>query len=134
MIELILNVSFMFSGCLGALDSNGIDDVVDHEYETLPRVRYSHTWKILKYWWPTVTISRSRAQLLINLYDQVNTSLGPSATKHSMMTQHRDKKQRYPGNLKLTKKNDNIKRKEAEEFFKLEVNFERLKKEHKSMS
>ena len=38
MIELILNVSFMFSGCLGALDSNGIDDVVDHEYETLPQL------------------------------------------------------------------------------------------------
>jgi hypothetical protein len=35
MIELILNVSFMFSGCLGALDSNGMDDVVDHEYDTL---------------------------------------------------------------------------------------------------
>ena len=86
MIELILNVSFMFSGCLGALDSNGIDDVVDHEYDTLPWVRYSHTWKIKKYWWPTVTISRFRAQFLINPHDQVNTSLGPKATEHSMMT------------------------------------------------
>ena len=37
MIELIFNVSFMFSGCLGALDSTGMDDVVDHEeYDTLP--------------------------------------------------------------------------------------------------
>ena len=36
MIELILSISFMFSGCLGALDSNGMDDVVDHEYDTLP--------------------------------------------------------------------------------------------------
>ena len=26
----------MFNGCLGALDSNGMDDVVDHEYDTLP--------------------------------------------------------------------------------------------------
>ena len=26
----------MFSGCLGALGSNGMDDVVDHEYDTLP--------------------------------------------------------------------------------------------------
>ena len=38
MIELILNVSSMFSGCLGALDSNGMDDVVDHEYDTLPPI------------------------------------------------------------------------------------------------
>ena len=26
----------MFNGCLGALDSNGMDDVVDHDYDTLP--------------------------------------------------------------------------------------------------
>ena len=38
MIELILNVSFMFSRCLGALDSNGMGDVVDHEHETLPQL------------------------------------------------------------------------------------------------
>ena len=25
----------MFNGCLGALDSNDMDDVVDHEYDTL---------------------------------------------------------------------------------------------------
>ena len=37
MIELILNVSFMVSGRLGMLESNGMDDVVDHEYDTLPR-------------------------------------------------------------------------------------------------
>jgi hypothetical protein len=36
MIKLILSISFMFSGCLGSLDSNGMDDVVDHEYDTLP--------------------------------------------------------------------------------------------------
>ena len=36
MINLILSVSSMFNGCLGALDSNGMDDVVDHEYDTLP--------------------------------------------------------------------------------------------------
>jgi hypothetical protein len=36
MIIEILSVSFMFSGCLGALDSNSVDDVVDHEYDTLP--------------------------------------------------------------------------------------------------
>ena len=36
MINLILSISFMFNGCLGALDSNGMDDVVDHEYDTLP--------------------------------------------------------------------------------------------------
>ena len=35
MIELILSISSMFSGCLGALDSNGMDDAVDHEYNTL---------------------------------------------------------------------------------------------------
>ena len=41
MIELILNVSFMFSGCLGALDSNGIETMLlttstipSHEYGT----------------------------------------------------------------------------------------------------
>ena len=32
MINLILSVN----GCLGALDSNDMDDVVDHEYDTLP--------------------------------------------------------------------------------------------------
>ena len=36
MINSILSISFMFNGCLGALDSNGMDDVVDHEYDTLP--------------------------------------------------------------------------------------------------
>jgi hypothetical protein len=36
MIKLIFSISFMFSGCLGALDSNGMDDAVDHEYDTLP--------------------------------------------------------------------------------------------------
>jgi hypothetical protein len=36
MSKLILSISFMFSGCLGALDSNGMDDVVDHEYDILP--------------------------------------------------------------------------------------------------
>jgi hypothetical protein len=36
MIKLCFSMSFMFSGCLGALDSNGMDDVVDHEYDTLP--------------------------------------------------------------------------------------------------
>ena len=36
MIELILNVSFMVSGRLGTLESNGMDDIVDHEYDTLP--------------------------------------------------------------------------------------------------
>ena len=30
MIELILNVSFMVSGRLGTLESNGMDDVVEH--------------------------------------------------------------------------------------------------------
>jgi hypothetical protein len=54
MIELILNVSFMFSGCLEVLDSNGMDDVVDHEYDTLPpstpdaRTATQYTWKFLK--------------------------------------------------------------------------------------
>ena len=104
MIELILNVSFMFSGCLGALDSNGIDDVVDHEYDTLPRVRYSHTWIFLNYWWPTVTISRFRVQFLINLHDQVNTSLGPRATKHSMMTPAQRQKAKVSRQLKAHKK------------------------------
>ena len=44
MIELLLNVSFMVSGRLGMLESNGMDDVVDHEYDTLPRARCSYTW------------------------------------------------------------------------------------------
>ena len=36
MINLILSISLMFNGCLGVLDINGMDDVVDHEYDTLP--------------------------------------------------------------------------------------------------
>ena len=36
MIQLMFSISSMVSGCLGTLDSNGMDDVVDHEYETLP--------------------------------------------------------------------------------------------------
>ena len=38
MIELILNVSLMFSRCLGALGSNVMGDVIDHECETLPQL------------------------------------------------------------------------------------------------
>ena len=37
-IKLILSMLFMFSGRLGALDSNGMGDVVDHEHETLPQL------------------------------------------------------------------------------------------------
>ena len=52
----------MFNGCLGALDSNGMDDVVDHEYDTLPpstldackstpgKLKNIHAW-------PAVTVS-----------------------------------------------------------------------------
>ena len=36
MIEQILIVSSMFSRCLEALAGNGMDNVVDHEYDTLP--------------------------------------------------------------------------------------------------
>ena len=97
----------MFSGCLGALDIDCIDDVVDHEYEydTLPRVRYSHTWKIKKYWWPTVTISRFRAHFLINPHDQVNTSL-----------RQKVKALRYPSILKLTKKKKTLSAKKLRNF------------------
>jgi hypothetical protein len=127
----------MFNGCLGALDSNGMDDVVDHEYDTLPpstldarkatpgKFKNIHD-QLLQFPVPS--------QFLINPHDQVNTSLGPRATKHSMMTPAQRQKAKVSQQLKAHKKNDNIKRKEAEEFFKLEVNFERLKKKHKSMS
>ena len=136
-INLILSVSSMFNGCLGALDSNGMDDVVDHEYDTLPpstldarkatpgKFKNIHD-QLLQFPVPS--------QFLINPHDQVNTSLGPRATKHSMMTPAQRQKAKVSRQLKAHKKNNNIKRKEAEEFFKLEVNFERLKKKHKSMS
>jgi hypothetical protein len=129
MIELILNVSFMFSGCLGALDSNSMDDVVDHEYDTLP----PSTLDACK-----ATPGKSKnihdqllqfpvsSQFLINPRDQVNTSLGPRATKHSMTTPAWRQKTKVSRQLKAHKKKDNIKRKEAEEFSKLEVNIERL--------
>ena len=137
MIELILNVSFMFSGCLGALNSNGMDDVVVHEYDTLPPstldARKATPGKLKNIHDQLLQFPVS-SQFLINPHDQVNTSLGPRATKHSMMTPARRQKAKVSRQLKAHKKNDNIKRKEAEEFSKLEVNFERLKKKHKSMS
>jgi hypothetical protein len=90
MIELILIVSFMFIGCLGALDSNGIHDVVDHEYDTLPPstldARKATPGKLKKYIHDQVLQFPVSSQFLINPHDQVNTSLGPRATKHSMMT------------------------------------------------
>jgi hypothetical protein len=57
MIKLILNISFMCSGCLGALDmsSNGMENAVDHDYDTLPpstpdaRIAAKYTRKIQKY-------------------------------------------------------------------------------------
>ena len=137
MINLILSVSSMFNGCLGALDSNGMDDVVDHEYDTLPpstldarkatpgKLKNIHD-QLLQFPVPS--------QFLINPHDQVNTSLGPRATKHSMMTPAQRQKAKVSRQLKAKKKKDNIKRKEAEECSKLEVDFERLKYKHKSMS
>ena len=50
------------------------------------------------------------------------------------MTPARRQKAKVSRQLKAHKKNDNIKRKEAEEFSKLEVDFERLKNKHKSIS
>ena len=74
-------------------------------------------------------------QFLINLHDQVNTSLGPKATKHYMMTQAQRQKEKVSRQLEAhTQKSNNIKCKEAKEFSKIEVDFERLKKKHKSMS
>jgi hypothetical protein len=71
---------------------------------------------------------------LRNPNDQINTSLGPKATKHSMMTPAQRQKAKVSRQLKAHKQKDHNKRKEAEEFSKLEVDFERLKKKNKSMS
>jgi hypothetical protein len=71
---------------------------------------------------------------LINPHDQVNTSLGPKATEHSMMTPAQRQKAKVSRQLKAHKKKDVIKRKKAEECSKLEVDFKRLKNKHKSMS
>ena len=97
----------MFNGCLGALDSNGIDDVVDHEYDTLPpstldarkatpgKLKNMHD-QLLQFPVPS--------QFLINPHDQVNTSLGPRATKHSMMTPAQRQKAKVSRQLKAKKK------------------------------
>ena len=109
-INLILSVSSMFNGCLGALDSNGMDDVVDHEYDTLPPstldARKATPGKLKNIHDQLLQFPVS-SQFLINPHDQqVNTSLlGPRATKHSMMTPAQRQKAKVSGNLKLTKKN-----------------------------
>ena len=51
-----------------------------------------------------------------------------------MMTPAQRQKAKVSRQLEAKKTKDNIKRKEAEECSKLEVDFERLKYKHKSMS
>ena len=106
-INLILSVSSMFNGCLGALDSNGMDDVVDHEYDTLPPstldARKATPGKLKNIHDQLLQFPVS-SQFLINPHDQVNTSLGPRATKHSMMTPAQRQKAKVSWQLKAYKK------------------------------
>ena len=98
----------MCNGCLGALDSNGMGDVVDHEYDTLPPstldARKAAPGKFKNIHDQLLQFPVS-SQFLINPHDQVNTSLGPRATKHSMMTPAQRQKVKISRQLKAHKKN-----------------------------
>jgi hypothetical protein len=99
----------MFNGCLGALDSNGMDDVVDHEYDTLPPSTldvdaHKATLGKFKNIHDQLLQFPVSSQFLINPHDQVNTSLRPRATKHSMMTPAQRQKAKVSWQLKAYKK------------------------------
>jgi hypothetical protein len=70
---------------------------------------------------------------LINPHDQINTSLGPKATKHSKMTPAQRQKAKASRKLKAQENKNELKRK-AEEFSMQKVETERLTKKNKSLT
>ena len=137
MIKLFLSISFMFSGCLGALDSNGMDDVVDHEYDTLPpstqgdpTATSGHLEILMDPFSPHPASERT---FLINPHVQVNPALAPKATQYSTLTSAQKEKYKAARQLKVQKTEDNRKRK-AGEYAMLKEENERLRKKIKSMT
>ena len=121
----------MFSGCLGALDSNGMDDVVDHEYDTLPpstqgdpTATSGHLEILMDPFSPHPASERT---FLINPHVQVNPALAPKATQYSTLTSAQKEKYKAARQLKVQKTEDNRKRK-AGEYAMLKEENERLRK------
>jgi myosin heavy subunit len=137
MIKLILSISFMFSGCLGAPDSNGMDDVVDHEYDPLPpstqgdpTATSGHFGNIDD---PFSPYPASERTILMNPHVQVNPALAPKATQYSTLTSAQKEKYKATRQLKAQKTKD-IRKRKAGECAMLEEENERLRKIIKSLN